>query len=67
MSSVPEIEAAIRKLSPKEIEELAVWIESMRQKSTNAKVEKWLEQAPGKASVVGATTEKIQAQTRGES
>ncbi len=67
MSSVPEIEAAIRKLSPREIEELAVWIESMRQKSTSAKVEKWLEQAPGKATAVGATTEQIQAQTRGES
>jgi hypothetical protein len=66
MSTVKEIEAAIEKLPAPELEELAGWLEQIRQRrATATQVEAWLDQARG-AAQKGATTTEILALTRGE-
>lgn len=64
MSTVAEIEAAIKKLPASEIEELAGWLEAFRQRqSAPATVEAWLDKARGRA-VQGVTTAQVMALTR---
>jgi hypothetical protein len=66
MSSIADIERAIEKLSPPQMEELARWIEGLRVKRAKTlPVEKWLERARG-AARSGESTARIMALTRGE-
>lgn len=66
MSSITEIEAAIEKLPPPLIDELAVWIDKLRtRRAVPPPVEEWLDGARG-AAVPGLTTEQVLALTRGE-
>lgn len=66
MSTIAEIEAAIEKLPPAQVEELAAWLEAVRvRRATPPAVERWLERARG-AALPGVTTAGILAATRGE-
>ncbi len=66
MNTIAEIEDAIEKLPAPQLEELADWLEALRQKRTACPVvEDWLRRARG-AARPGETTEKIMALTRGE-
>ncbi len=66
MYNIAEIEAAIEKLSPPQVEELSGWLEAFRRKpATPAYVESWLQGARG-AAIPGETTAKIMALTRGD-
>jgi len=66
MSTITEIEAAIEKLSPPQVEELVAWLEAIRvRRATPPRVESWLERARGVA-LPGATTASVLALTRGE-
>ncbi|MEO6392482.1 MAG: hypothetical protein ABIP75_11560 [Pyrinomonadaceae bacterium] len=66
MSSITEIEAAIEKLPPPQIDELAVWIDELRiRRAVPPHVEDWLDGARG-AATAGLTTEQVLALTRGE-
>jgi hypothetical protein len=66
MSTIIEIEKAIEQLSPSQVEELAAWLETYRQKQTHpSHVENWLAQARG-AARPGETTANIMTLTRGE-
>jgi hypothetical protein len=61
-----EIEAAIEKLPPPQMDELAAWLEARRvRRDTPASVESWLERARGTA-LAGVTTTNVLALTRGE-
>ena len=64
MSSILEIEAAIEKLPIHQLDELAVWLESLRvRRDAPAPVENWLLRASGKA-LPGLTTAQVMALTR---
>ena len=64
--SIAEIEAAIEKLSPAQIEELAAWLEATRAKrAAPVAVDRWLQQSRGVA-LPGATTDGVMNLTRGE-
>jgi hypothetical protein len=64
--SIAEIEAAIEKLSPAQLEELARWLDATRAKlATPVAVDGWLQQSRGVA-LPGASTDSIMALTRGE-
>ena len=66
MSSIAEIESAIEKLPAPQVEELAVWLETLRvRRATPLPLEGWLQRARG-AARPGETTEKVMALTRGE-
>lgn len=71
MSTIADIEAAIAQLSPKEVEELARWLEAFRRGSQSpsqnreAAVDLWLKTATGVAKP-GVTTERVMALSRGE-
>lgn len=66
MTTITEIEAAIEKLPPPLIEELAGWLEKLRaRQAAPAAVENWLQQARGAADP-GATTASVMELTRGE-
>jgi hypothetical protein len=66
MSKIAEIEAAIEKLGPSQVEELAGWLETLRlRRATPATVERWLESARG-AARPEVTTASLMALTRGE-
>jgi hypothetical protein len=66
MSTIAEIEAAIKELSPTQVEELAAWLETIRiRRATPPAVERWLERACGVARP-GAETAGVMAITRGE-
>jgi hypothetical protein len=66
MKTITEIEDAIEKLPFPQIDELAVWIESLRARRIAPKeLEAWLQRARG-AAHPGMTTEKIMALTRAE-
>ena len=66
MSSVAEIEAAIEKLPARQVNQLATWFESFRQRRPNAStVQNWLNSARGKAKP-GSETLQIQKLTRSE-
>jgi hypothetical protein len=66
MSTLAEIEAAIECLSAKDVEELSAWLRQRDTRGTGGlPVETWLKRARG-AAVPGATTDALQALTRGE-
>ena len=66
MSTLAEIEAAIECLSAKEVEKLSAWLRERRSRGAERlPVDAWLERARG-AAVPGATTDALQALTRGE-
>jgi phytoene dehydrogenase-like protein len=66
MSSIAEIEEAIKKLPAPQVDELASWLETHRQRrATPPTVENWLQRARG-AALHGETTAKVMALTRGE-
>jgi cytochrome c553 len=66
MSTIPEIEAAIEKLSRAQVEELAAWLNKvLLRRPKRPAIDRWLERARG-AAVMGTTTAAIMALTRGE-
>lgn len=65
MNTIEEIEDAIKKLPPPQVEELASWLESLQPTPESPSVENWLRQSRG-AAIAGATTAKLMAQSRGE-
>jgi len=66
MSTIVEIEAAIERLPQPQVDELAAWLEKLRNwRATPAPVEAWLQQARGSARP-GVTTTSVMASTRGE-
>lgn len=66
MSSVTEIEAAIEKLPEPQIEQLAIWLETFRQRrGKTLPPEIWLARARG-AARQGVKTDDVMALTRGE-
>lgn len=66
MNAVAEIEAAIERLSPKQVEELANWLELHRaRRSSNVPVEAWLARSRGVARA-GVTTSEVLVLTRGD-
>ena len=66
MSSIAEIEAAIEKLPDPQVEQLARWLETFRQRrGATPPFETWLKRATG-AAVPGANTKDLMTLTRGE-
>ena len=66
MSTVAEIEAAIKSLPLTEVERVAEWLETYRaQRGTGPQPEAWLERARG-AARPGVTTAEVMTLTRGE-
>jgi hypothetical protein len=66
MSSITEIEAAIERLPERQLDELASWLETFRQRrATGVPAEEWLKRAVGAADTKASTAE-ILALTRGE-
>jgi hypothetical protein len=66
MSTVAEIEAAIERLPPAEVEEVAAWLESLRlRRAAPDTFDDWLRRAQGSAKP-GVTTDEILRMTRGE-
>ena len=66
MSNIAEIEAAIENLPDPQVDQLARWLETHRQRRTPPPaVESWLRQARG-AALAGVTTKDVLALTRGE-
>lgn len=66
MTTITEIEAAIEKLPPPLIEELAGWLEKLHTRQVApAAVDNWLQRARGAANP-GVTTASVMDLTRGE-
>ena len=66
MSTIAEIESAIERLPAKEVEALAVWLETVRNRGVaKPAVEAWLNQARG-AAQPGVSTADVMALTRGD-
>jgi hypothetical protein len=66
MSNIAEIEAAIEKLPAPQLDQLARWLETFRQRrATPPPVESWLQRARG-AALPGVTTKDVMVLTRGE-
>jgi hypothetical protein len=66
MSTVAEIEAAIEKLPDPQVEELAQWLDTLRQRRTvPPPCNDWFKRARG-AARQGITTAAVMAMTRGE-
>ncbi len=66
MSSIAEIEAAIEVLPAWQVDQLARWIEVLRQRrATPPPIESWLQRALG-AALPGVKTQDVMALTRGE-
>ena len=66
MSNIAEIEAAIENLPEPQVDQLARWLESFRQRRvTRPPVESWLERARG-AAIPGMNTQDVMALTRSE-
>jgi hypothetical protein len=64
MNDIAEIEKAIEKLPPQQVEELANWLDMHRiRRATRPAVENWLQRARG-AARAGATTQSVMALTR---
>ncbi len=64
MNGIVEIEKAIEKLPPQQVEELAGWLEVHRiRRVTTPAVENWLQCARG-AARPGVTTKSVMALTR---
>lgn len=66
MSTIAEIESAIERLPAKEVEALAVWLETVRIRSVaKPAVEAWLNQSRG-AAQPGVSTADVMTLTRGD-
>jgi hypothetical protein len=66
LSTIADIEAAIENLPDPQLEELAGWLETLRQRrAAPPSVESWLEHARG-AGLPDVTTSGVMALTRGE-
>lgn len=66
MSNIAEIEAAIENLPKPQVEQLARWLETFRQRrAATPPVENWLRRARG-AALPGVRTQDVVALTRGE-
>jgi hypothetical protein len=66
MSTIVEIEAAIKKLPRPQVEELAAWLERHRESTASPpSIENWLARARGVARS-GVRTADVMLQTRGE-
>jgi len=66
MSTVAEIEAAIERLSPKQVEELFNWLEIHRtRRASKVPVDAWLARSRGVARP-GVTTAELLTLTRGD-
>jgi hypothetical protein len=66
MSDIAEIEAAIANLPDAQVDQLARWLETLRQlRATPPPIESWLLHARG-AALPGVTTKDVMALTRGE-
>ena len=66
MSNIAEIEAAIANLPKPQVDQLAQWLETFRQRRvTPPPVESWLKHARG-AARTGINTDEVMALTRGE-
>lgn len=65
-SNVTEIEDAIEQLPDQQIDQLAIWFDSFRQRrSQRLTADQWLQSARGSA-IPGALTDEIMSLTRGE-
>jgi hypothetical protein len=66
MRNIAEIEAAIENLPAPQVEQLARWLETFRQRrAPPPPVESWLQRARG-AAIPGVKTKDVMALTRGE-
>jgi hypothetical protein len=66
MSNIAEIEAAIENLPDPQVDQLAHWLETHRQRRTAPPpVESWLQRARG-AALPGVKSKDVMALTRGE-
>ncbi|HEY2410681.1 MAG TPA: hypothetical protein VGI40_00480 [Pirellulaceae bacterium] len=66
MDNIAEIEAAIENLPAREVDQLAQWLQTLRQKrSLPPSVESWLVQARG-AALPGVRTHDVMKLSRGE-
>ena len=66
MSNIAEIEAAIENLPGPQVDQLARWLETLRQRrATPPPVESWLQRARG-AALPGVRTNDVMTLTRGE-
>lgn len=66
MSNIDEIEAAIENLPDSQVDQLARWLETLRQRRTTPPpVESWLQRARG-AALPGVRTNEVMTLTRGE-
>ena len=66
MSNIAEIEAAIENLPDPQVDQLARWLETLRQRrATPPPVESWLQRARG-AALPGVRTNDVMTLTRGE-
>jgi hypothetical protein len=66
MNDIAEIEAAIEKLPDPQVNELAHWLENLRQRRIKpAPVETWLKHARG-AALPQTKTDDVMVLTRGE-
>jgi hypothetical protein len=66
MSTLAEIEAALEQLPAPQLEQLARWLETLRQRrATPPPVESWLQRARG-AAMPGVKTDDVMKLTRGE-
>ena len=66
MSNIAEIEAAIENLPDPQVDQLARWLENLRQcRATLPAVESWLQRARGPARP-GIKTQDMMTLTRGE-
>jgi hypothetical protein len=66
MSSIAEIEAAIENLPDPQVDQLARWLDTLRQRrALPPPVDSWLKHARG-AAIPGVKTQDVMALTRGE-
>lgn len=66
MSTLVEIESAIERLAAPQVDQLACWLETFRQRrATPPAVEDWLKRARG-AALPCVKTKDVMALTRGE-
>ena len=67
MTTLAEIEAAIARLPPPQVDELARWLNAFQSQASGVpRIDDWLRTARGRARS-GETTESILEATRGES
>ena len=66
MNNIAEIEAAIENLPDPQVDQLAHWLETLRQRRTTPPpVESWLQRARG-AAIPDVRTKDVMTLTRGE-